>query len=178
MYVPKNWHWFGPLLPVTANLYIMHNMTVSYDVALFVLAPLAIASASMSVFIGKAGEIWQRYEAGETVPAPRIEERQRIKTNFNSGELVLEQVADLPVRTNGMNFCQTLIQQRNGNLEVNLTESYWIKGKHWKGSRDTFVAYLSMLEKRNGIRRKSGGQTSGYEPNDWRVIRLGAKGAI
>ena len=69
-----------------------------------------------------------------------------------------------------------LIAQRNSNLEINLTEKFWIAGGHFPESREKFSMMLRKWQYHNIVQRRSFTKNSPFVVNDWRGMRSIANG--
>lgn len=65
-----------------------------------------------------------------------------------------------------MKVGRVLIDQLNSGLDVNLTEAYWVKGKRWGGSRDSWVKFIDELVGSGAIVRVGDWKTAGYKIAD------------
>ncbi len=74
------------------------------------------------------------------------------------------------------NFARSLIDMRNGNLEVVMTEAYWIKGGKYGDSREAFVTMLDKWRYHKVAGRAGNRQNSTYEVRDWKQVRMIAGG--
>lgn len=94
------------------------------------------------------------------------------------GMLSYEQITTMPAFDPERNFAKTLITMRNGNLRVNMTETYWIAGGKYGDSREAFVNMREKWIYHNIARKVGTSQTSTYEivNEGWRVVRQIADG--
>ena len=90
------------------------------------------------------------------------------------GKVAYAQVTAQPKFDAERIFAKTLIDMRNHNFEVKMTEAYWIKEKRFSSSREEFVEMLDKWE-HYGLSGRAGGQEKRV-PKDWRKIRLIAQG--
>jgi hypothetical protein len=72
-------------------------------------------------------------------------------------------------------FAKSLIDMRNGNLKIDLTEAYWIEGingNRYGEERDKFADMKKRWAKWEIIERAG----NGYQVADWRKVRMVAQG--
>lgn len=150
MYVPKKLDWLGPIGTIMINFYLHENFYQhpTFDVMMFIFAPIAVTSVSWSIYLWKAGLL---YQEGETYTGIELdhEQQKRDKEALARGlgltplkplELVPnQQVVDMPKISAEMQVAHTLLLQKGSKLKIDLTEKYWIVGHRFDGSRETFV---------------------------------------
>jgi len=189
LYIPRPWHQFMPFSIMLIGLYIGQKLKATYDVILTV-ASMEIGALIAWTFQAIAGLMYQAYLTGsgsgrKEAPAPKPEESDTL-IDWNTGRVIkrvkLEptvinaQVTAAPRFDAERMVARTLIDQRNHNLKVDLTESFWVKRGNFKGSRDQFV---EMKDKwiRHGIIYKTGDRKNApSDVRDWRKVRLIADG--
>jgi hypothetical protein len=71
---------------------------------------------------------------------------------------------------------KVLIDQRNNNFKVDLTETYWIKGGRFPESREKFSMMLRKWQYHRMIERKSFTKNSPFVVVDWRLARSVSNG--
>jgi hypothetical protein len=188
MYIPRHWHFAIPFGAIMATFGINQQILgggFHWDYFVTVQLPVAMSAYQYAYFLSKAGVAYQNYQTG----APKVEQPQEI-LDWNTGRVVaiktggvqvgaisLNQTTVMPRLNAERKFAKTLIDMRNGNLEVKLTESHWISPVNRYGEeRDKFV---EMKERwvRNGVLGRAGvGKTAPYIVADWRQVRLVAQG--
>lgn len=169
MYIPKHYHWSLPVIVLMIGFYIGEHYAPGFDVY-FVQICLGFVACTHALYIWQAGVIYQRWQAGEPEPQPK--QNQVIKTNFNSGVMVMEQVVLAPVEDKVRQFANILIHQKKME-RVDLREKFW--NKHF-GSRENWVNVRDWLAKKNAINRTGDRKNASYTVSDWRVIELLARG--
>lgn len=179
MYVPRHWHWLGPFAFILLGFYIHENLNSAWDVIVFINIPLAILAMEWGAYILQAGVAYQNYLTG--APSPRRVERPLPDLGSDFVPLVRPmsndnaQTVDVPKFDSERQVARTVINQRNHNLKVDLTEEFWIKRGNFEGSREAFVAVMDKW-KRYKLIRKGEQTNSTHEVMDWRGIRLIADG--
>lgn len=209
MYVPRQIHYLGPaaliLFPFWVNRAFFGgglNSDGSYWLMQYALIQVAV---EWGRYIGRAGEVYQKWEAGETP-----EQSQMI--NHNTG-LPVEDVPSMgkfePIKRDLMNTPETftnnlvvplpkfdkvrhvavtLIRQNQQGFRVDLTEKKWVDKRgfvdkqkrtvsNWKFSRDEFLqSVIDPWVYHKAIARAGTRKNSPYDVIDWHVIQLYAQG--
>lgn len=198
MYIPRHWHWIAPFGAVLATFGINQQVFgggFHWDFFLTVQLPVAMIAREYGYFLSKAGVAYQNYITNASDPNPAPERKGQI-LDWNTGKPIDDSPSVVPFNNNGRRgvialaqtvvaprinaerkFARTLIDMRNGNLKVVLTEAYWIEdGNRYGEEREKFVAMRERWRK-NGVIEKAGqGKTSPYQVIDWRKVRMVAEG--
>jgi hypothetical protein len=181
MYTPRHWHWVMPVSSVLAGFWVRNKFGASWDVTLLVQVPLDFIACAWSVYLWKAGVIWQNFEAEWNAPGDRKPKAQPAAVPYNNyGRqtlIQLPQVTSMPKLNNEQKFYKALIDMRNGGLEVTLKESYWISPVNRYGeSRDAFVAMKDDGVRCGALCRAGERKNAPHVVADWRKVRLMAGG--
>jgi hypothetical protein len=187
MYIPRHWHYVGPtaliVLPflVTKQLY---GDVFRWDVFWLVQYPLLQVSVEWARYLRGAGVAYQSWEAGTPPEKPKViswdtglpveDETIPIKVDGKVYNQIYSQDIQPLALDHERKFARTLIHQRNNNLKVQLTETYWIKEKRFGESRDAFVSMMDKWEY-HGLSGREGGQDKRVI-KDWRKVRLVEQG--
>lgn len=169
MYIPRHWHWIFPVGINMLGFYIGHNFEHTYDV-IVTQTFLSLVSLPYAAYLWQAGIIYQHWQAGD--PEPQKELKPVVKTNFNNGVLVLEQVTQVQREDKLMQFANILIHQKALG-KVDLREPFWVK--HF-GSRDNWLTVRDDLERRGALARMGERKNASFGVTDWRVIELLRRG--
>lgn len=185
IYIPQGWHFTGPTAIILLGVAILKYTWEKYGepaaqiVLIFANAPFTAVAWYWSRYLYEAGVLHQKYVTrGAATTTQQEEPEEKTELVFTPTlraipELKAQTVAVVKIDAE-QKFARTLIDQRNHNLEVNMTETYWIKGKRFDGSRDEFVQMLERWEY-HGLSERAGKQQKRV-PKDWRMIRLVAQG--
>jgi hypothetical protein len=170
-----------PVSSVLAGFWVRNKFGASWDVTLLVQVPLDFIACAWSVYLWKAGVIWQNFEAEWNAPGDRKPKAQPVAVPYNNyGRqtlLQLSQVTSAPRLNNEQKFYKALIDMRNGGLEVTLKESYWISPVNRYGeSRDAFVAMKDDGVRCGALCRAGERKNAPHVVADWRKVRLMAGG--
>lgn len=198
MYIPRHWHVAIPVSFSLLGWYITEHYPNTYDVVIVFLVLQYHAIMHMA-YIVIAGNMYQAY-------VTQVSARQGPETeplyDHNTGKVIGEVPVRNPASGDGweplklkrteqpvMNqvvtpvrfdkerkVAKTLIQQRNGNFKVDLTEDFWIKRGNFGESRKKFVEMKDRW-RRDGVIYKAGDRENAPdEVADWRKVRLIADG--
>lgn len=182
MYVPRHWHWVLPVTLVLLGFYVRTHYGAHWDVFVFVQLPLCAIAVEWGAYIWQAGVVWQKFSCGEPVV-----EKQKVAVPYNNnGSLTtvhLDQVTEAPKINNERKFYRTLIDMRNHNFDVILTESYWVEEKignsnRYGEPRDNFVNMKERGVKIGSLERAGQRKNAPHQVKDWRIVRLIADGTI
>jgi hypothetical protein len=169
-----------PTLTVFISLAITGNVPAGEwrELAKFGYAAICINAAIVpSIFLVKQ---FQEYIQG-TDDNPRQNEPAKKYLDMNKaderGNVFAQSTGGIKI-DNVRLFNKTLLDQRNGNLDVNMTEAFWIVEKVGDENRWQKIGgvgrsdFIDMLERgiKFGAYKKIGGQGKRV-PDDWRKIR-------
>lgn len=181
--IPAGLSLTGFIFATFGNTYDLVSMFIIFQFFAVVAAPyLAIANLMYTAYLTQtntgAVEKLTNWHTGKVVDAtPEKSDpgfMRLIRKPAPTVPVMLNQVVSLPVYDYERNFARTLINMRNSNFEVDMTEKYWIKGGRFGESRETFVAMLAKWEY-HGLSGRTGRQNKRV-PLDWRKIRLVEQG--
>jgi hypothetical protein len=185
MYTPKGWHWIGPVGTVLTGFLINQQVLgggFHWDYFVTVQLPLAAVASEWGAYIWQAGVVYQKFLTGMDVKtdAPAVTATRVVPPIFVDGKEVskvqeMQTTVDMPLLSSERTVAKTLITQRNSNLPVVLTETYWIKGNHFPDGQLKFRAMLRKWQFNSAI-AKGISKTATYGVTDWRKIRLVSEG--
>jgi hypothetical protein len=191
MYIPKGFHWLGPVATVLTGFLIRQQIGGTWDVSVFVQLPLVVIASEWGAYIWQAGVAWQNYQTSTHAPHPheagvildwntgKPVDVPRVVPLNNDGQMqtiALNQVVDMPKFDNERKVARTLIDQRNHNMDVDLTEAFWIKRGNFGESRDKFVAMKDKWTRLGVIYKVGERKNAKHDVKDWRLVRLIAQG--
>ena len=192
MYVPKGWHWLGPVATVLGGFFIRTQYGAHWDVFAFVQFPLAVVASEWGAYIWQAGTAYQKYVT-QSGSAP-VEPPKNI-LDWNTGKPVNEAPGELKplIRVDGkphLAYSQTvaspkmdkvryvaftLIRQKQNGFKVDLTEKRWVK--NWKFSREEFVGDVIDPWKKHGVIARAGDRKNApYDVLRWDAVQLVSQG--
>jgi hypothetical protein len=194
VYIPRHWHWLGPVATVLGGFLIRTQYGAHWDVFAFVQLPLAVIAGEWGAYIWQAGSAYQNYITNASDPNPSPVRTGQI-LDWNTGKpvdppsvvpfndngrksvIALNQTVTMPKLDPERRFARTLIDMRNGNLKVDLTEAFWIEnGNRYGAEREAFVSMRDRWRKNAVIEKVGQGRTSPYQVIDWRKVRMVAGG--
>lgn len=203
MYVPKPYHWVGPVLTVLGGFFIRTQYGAHWDVFAFVQLPLAVIAGEWGAYIWQAGTAYQRYVTRDG--AQPVEPAEGKIINWHTGKPVdgleplnremmttpvkaYSQVVPLPKFDKVRHVAITLLRQKQQGFKVDLTEKKWVEKRgyiekekrvvnNWKFGRDEFLReVIDPWKFHKAIERAGEWKTAPYDVTDWRVIELYAQG--
>jgi hypothetical protein len=186
MYVPRHWHWTGPVGMVLIGFAIHKSYGGGWDVILFVMWPLLRISIEYAAYIHEAGVIYQKYITRGGAPEPEPEPEQPADPTLGPGFIqtkraqmqVSAQVVAAPSFDMERQFAKTLIVMHDykpGDKAVDLREETWKKPNKF-GTRDAYLQVRDKWERRGIIGRKGNKKNASFQVKDWRAVQLIADG--
>lgn len=180
MYVPRGWHFVGPVTVILVGFAIHEHYSRAWEVIMFINAPLAPIAWFWAKYIQEAGVVYQKYITRDGSPA---KEDEQPKTEMSDGFVPLvrpiinanSQVVSLPKLDLERSFAIAVLRMHEFNpLKVNLTEEKWVKSG--KFSREPFLVMLEKWKTHGIIDRKNGNKNSTYIVVKPEAVRLIAEG--
>ncbi len=170
-------------IPIFVGLAVVNYKQTWYNVTGFIFVCINTWFIASS-YITFMYDNWRAGESGNSMPTKtETHERQYLNLNTVSGNVYSQDTAKVKVNHIQL-FNRTLIDQRNSNLKVDMTEGFWLKKfegieeSRWikiggKGRAD----FLDMMERgiKFGAYKEVGGQGKRV-PADWVKIRNLEKG--
>jgi hypothetical protein len=188
MYVPRHWHWSGPVGIVLIGFAVRVQFGLTWDVVLFVMWPLLRISIEYAAYIHEAGVIYQKYitRGGAPEPEPETETITPAIPRLGEGFTLTKraqmqtsaQTVEAPRFDMERQFAKTLINMHDykpKDAAVDLREETWKKPNKF-GSRDAYVLVRDKWERRGIIGRKSEKKNAPFKVVDWRAVQLIADG--
>jgi hypothetical protein len=186
MYVYRHWHQALPYFIILSGLWVGQKFKpATYDV---IIAVFAIEAGGLMLwfYLIVAGIMYQAYITGwgeRKGKAGEAQEETRdpaLTPDFIPTKRALmqthAQVVTAPKIDAEQKVARTLIDQRNHNMKVDLTETFWIKRGNFEGSRDQFVAMKDKWIKHGVIYKTGDRKNAPHDVKDWRRVRLIAGG--
>jgi hypothetical protein len=191
MYIPKGFHWAGPVLTVLTGFAVREHYGAHWDIFAFVQLPLAVIASEWGAYIWQAGTAYQNYLTRNPKPAaepgPVLDwNTNKPVENVSDGMRPLIRVDGKPhiaysqtvrsVKEDKVRYVAfTLIRQRDNGFPVDLTEKRWVK--NWKFSREEFLSDVIDPWKHHGAIARAGERRNApYGVIRWDVIQLYAQG--
>ena len=184
MYIPRGWHFLGPVSVILIGFVIHEHFNGAWEVIVFVNAPLAPIAWEWARYIHHAGVVYQKYLAGTKEDAPVIKtEASQAPVNTVPGfkplvrsiQPAYAQTTELPAFDKERSFAVTLIRMYDFDpATVDLREVKWVKTG--KFSRGPFVAMLDNWKAHGIIDRENENKNSRYVVVKWPAVRLIAQG--
>jgi hypothetical protein len=194
MYIPKHWHWIGPVATVMLGFYIRQNFGGYWDVYLLVQLPLATLAMEWGAYIWQAGVLYQRYITN--APAPEKKPSDKL-TDWHTGKPVeygelqpihREQIQDDKSYTQVVEFPKFSLERRFAidvlrmydfdpatQKHVDMTEKRWVIEKKMFAQKP-FANMKLRWEHFGVIRRKTEHKNSKYLVAKREAVALIASG--
>lgn len=90
----------------------------------------------------------------------------------------LNQVVNIPKIDLEREMARTLNNMRLGGFKMDISETYWIREKHWNGEPSEFKGTRAKWEHYNIVRKKGSASNSQYVVMNERAVELIANGSI
>lgn len=190
--------WVG-FVVFSAGMYIIHDKPPAWDVVLlgsgtWIIGIGLIAQNQIARHIENVA--WHRKDDKPSTPPAPVEVQRTMRTGGNTevevplapGYMPLRKLhpdmldhqystdSEFPKIANEKMVARTIIEQRNHNFEINLTEEYWVKGGRFPESREKFAAMMRRWRYHGVIVKKSSARNSTFIVADWQKLRGIASG--
>jgi hypothetical protein len=187
-YIPEHWHQWVTFVVMLAGLYIGQNLKPpTYDVVLGVVC-IFVFALMIALYQVRAGLMYQAYLTGWGQPKEKRPEpdRQNQAPDLGPGFIPTKravmlpnpQVVAVPKISPERKVARALIDQRNHNMKVDLTEDFWLKNRNFDGSREEFVE-MKARWRRNDVIYKTGSRKNAPDDvKDWKKVRWVADGNL
>jgi hypothetical protein len=206
MYVPRGWHWVGPIATVLGGFVIRQHYGAHWDVFALVQLPLTVIASEWGAYIWQAGVAYQNYitrsgsapveqptgqvidwNTGKPVEAPDGLEPVN-RGMMTTPKQVYGQVVSLPRFDKVRHVAITLLRQKQQGFKVDLTEKKWVEKRgyiekekrvvnNWKFGREEFLREVIDPWKYHRVIDRAGDRKNApYDVVNWQVIELYAQG--
>lgn len=191
MYIPKGWHWIGPVATVMGGFFVREHYGAHWDIFAFVQLPLAVIAGEWGAYIWQAGTSYQNYVTRGAIPEPAsgpILDWNTLKPVDNQPagltpiirvdgkpHVAYNQVTTSPKMDKVRYVAFTLLRQKQNGFKVDLTEKRWVK--NWKFSREEFVNDVIDPWKKHGVIGRAGERRNApYDVLRWDAVQLISQG--
>jgi hypothetical protein len=184
-YIPQVWHFIGPVSLILLGSGIFESYREKYYGYLWIIMawvqfPLTWVALYWAKFIYEIGVDYQKSLSRGSAPVEDVKSETKLDPSFTPMARPIihdnAQVVDVPKLNPEQKVARTLIDQRNQNLKVDLTEDFWIKRGNFSGTREEFVQMKARWT-RQGVSYKTGERKNApHDIQDWRKVRMIANG--
>jgi len=155
MYIPRSWHFIGPVSVILIGFVIHEHFNNSWEVIVFVNAPLAPIAWEWARYIQRAGVAYQMYvtntQGASPIKAELLKDISKDEPKFVPTLRPIQQdytqTVDLPKFDVERNFAVTILRMYDFDprtqKHVDMTEGLWVKTK----KQFSQIPFKNMKEK-------------------------------